>query len=227
MGAPASARRQKDRRDAALQREWWWNVVTVLRSPRAVFAAMRDDSDEAAGARQEPALLLLLVSGVAAVLSFSDATRTLLDDRDADGIVVLVVIFLGGALYGIAGYWLGGLALHMGVHGAKGEGSYRLDRHLLAFALTPLALSLLVVWPIRLLAFQGDNFERGGSDDGAAGWAFTGLALAFLAWSLALLFVGIRVVHGFTVIRSLGALLLSAMALGALGLVAILLGAQL
>lgn len=225
MGSQASARREKNEDTDAVEREWWRNVLNVLRSPRAVYAAMRDDSDEAAGARQEPALAVILLSGIAAVLSFSGATETLLDDPARDGIVVAVVVFLGGALYGIAGYWLGGLSLHMGVQGAKGDGSFRRDRHLLAYALTPLALSLLVVWPVRLIAFQGANFESGGSDEGAADRLFTAISLLFLLWSLVLLVVGVRTVHRFTLIRSLGAMLLAAMALGALGLVALLLGA--
>jgi len=225
MRPPASASPEQDREDAAAQREWWRNLVAVLRSPRAVFVQIRDDSDEAAGARQEPILAVILLSGMAAVLSFSGATGTLLDDRARDGIVVAVVIFLAGALYGVAGYWLGSLALHMGVQGAKGDGTYRRDRHLLAYALTPLALSLFVVWPIRLIAFQGASFRSGGSDDGAADRVFTTISLLFLVWSVVLLFIGVRTVHRFTLIRSLGAMLLATMALGALGLVALLLGA--
>lgn len=228
MPSRAPAGEKPRAHDDEARRRWWRAVVEILRSPVAVFTALRDDADDAASAaRQEPALLLVILSGIAAVLSFSDATATLLDDPVADGAVVAVVVFLGGSLYGIAGYWLGALALHMGIHGAKGESTFRLDRHLLAYALTPLALSLFVVWPIRLIAFQGDNFTRGGSDEGVAGWVFTGISLGFLVWALGLLFLGVRVVHGFTVIRSLGALLLASMALGALGLVAVLLGAGL
>lgn len=227
MSTPAPAAQDRARREAALQREWWLRVPLALQAPRSVFRALRSDSDESAAARQEPALLLTILSGIAAVMSFSGATATLLDNPERDGLVVAVVCFLGGALYGFAGYWLGGLALHMGVRGAKGEGSYRLSRHLLAYALTPLAASLLVVWPIRLVAFGGANFRTGGGDDGAAEWIFTGIELAFLAWSLGLLLVALREVHRFSAVRSLGALLLAAMALGALGLAALSLGAGL
>lgn len=211
--------------ESILQRIWFRNALLVLRSPRAVFVGIRDDSDEVAGARQEPVLAIILLSGIAAVLSFSGATRTLLDDRVRDGLVVAVVVFLAGALYGIAGYWLGSLALHMGVQGAKGEGSFRRDRHLLAYALVPLALSLFVVWPVRLIAFQGANFRSGGADDGVAERVFTTISFLFLVWSLVLLLIGIRTVHRFTVIRALGAMLLATMALGALALAALLLGA--
>jgi hypothetical protein len=129
-----------------------------------------------------------------------------------------VLAFLGGAVYGLAGYWLGGLALHLGVRGAKGEGSYRQARHVLAYALVPLALSLIVVWPIQAAVFGSDNFRLGGDDEGAGYWAFTGASLMFLAWSLVLLVIGVRELHSWTTVRSLGALLLTAMALLAIAL---------
>ena len=85
---------------------------------------MRDDSD-ARGRRPpgaRPAALILL-SGIAAVLSFSAATSTLLDDPARDGIVVAGRCFLGGALYGFAGYWLGGLALHWASRARRARGA--------------------------------------------------------------------------------------------------------
>jgi hypothetical protein len=88
----------------------------------------------------------------------------------------------------------------------------------LAYALVPLALSLLVVWPIQALVFGGDNFRSGGSDEGAGYWVFAGLSLVFLVWSLLLLVVGVRELHGWTTVRSLGALLLTAMAMLAIAL---------
>ena len=50
-------------------------------------------------------------------------------------LLFIVGDILGGGIYGFAGYWLGGVALMMGVRGAKGESSYRQARHLLAYAL--------------------------------------------------------------------------------------------
>lgn len=224
MSSQAPATDDSDARERTLQRQWWLRVLMTLQSPRYALQALRDDSDEAAGARQEPALALLILSGIAAVLSFSGATRTLLDNPERDGAVVAVVVFLGGALYGTAGYWLGGLALHLGVRGARGDGTYRQARHLLAYGLAPLAASLLV-WAVRLVALRGDNFRSGGSDEGSVHWVLAGIQFAFLAWAVALLVLGVREVYRFTLIRSLGALLLSLMALGGLGLVALLLTA--
>ena len=210
--------------EATLQREWFRNALLALRRPRTVFRAMQDDSDEAASARQEPIVALIYLAGIAAVLSFSSTSRQLLDDPAVDGALVPILVFLGGGIYGFAGYWLGGLALHFGIRGAKGEGTYRNARHILGYALAPLALSLLV-WPIRLAAFGSDNFKSGGSDEGAGFWAFTLVSLGFLVWSLALLAVGVREVHGWTVTRSIGAIVLTALALLGLGVLALVLSA--
>jgi hypothetical protein len=209
---------------AGLQREWWLRVLMTLPAPRFVFQAMRDDAHEAASARQEPALALIFLSGIAAVLSFSPVTKTLLDNPERDGLLVAVLVFLGGGIYGFAGYWLGGGALHLGMRGAKAESSYRQARHLLAYSLTPLALSLLTVWPVRLVAFGGDNFRTGGADDGTAYWIFTGVELAFLAWSLALLVYGVRHLQGWTIVHTVGALVLTAMAMVGLALLVVLVG---
>jgi hypothetical protein len=210
--------------EAQLQRDWWLRVLMTLQAPRYVFQALRDDRDIAAGARQEPTLALVLLSGIAAVLSFSPTTKTLLDNPERDGAVVAVLLFLAGGTYGFAGYWLGGGALHLGMRGAKAEMSYRQARHLLAYSLTPLAISLLTVWPIRLVAFGGDSFRTGGSDDGLPYWIFTGLELAALAWSLLLLLYGVQQLNGWTVVRALGALVYTAIAMVCLALLVALVG---
>ena len=114
-----------------------------------------------------------------------------------------------------AGYWLIGGALYLGARGLGGLGDYRRARHLLAFALAPLALSLLLLWPVELAAFGTDVFRRGGADEGAAGTLFEGLELAFAVWSASLLLVGVRAVHGWSWWRSLGALGLVALFLAA------------
>ena len=200
-----------------LQRDWFRRAVSVLVHPRAVFAAMRDEPGKASlEARQEPILALVFLAGIAIVLAFSSTSRELLDDPAIDGALVPVLAFLGGGIYGFAGYWVGGLALYLGLRGAKGEATYVQARHLLGYALAPLALSL-AVWPIRLAVYGGDPFRSGGSDEGAANWAFTGVSVAFLLWALALLYLGVRVVHGFTPIRALGSLVLTGLALLGLG----------
>lgn len=209
--------------EASLQKEWFRNAVLVLRDPKTVFRAMRDGSEDAASARQEPIIALVVIAGIAAVLSFSATSRELLDDPAVDGALIPVMAFLGGAIYGFAGYWIGGLALYFGVRGAKGDGSYRASRHLLGFALAPLALSLVIVWPLRLAIFGGENFRTGGSDEGAGFWSFTILALGFALWSLVLLVVGVREVYGWTTARSIGAMLVTGLALLGFGVLALVL----
>jgi hypothetical protein len=180
-------------------------VPAVLLGPRAVFVALRDGSQEQVDARQEPVLALVYLAGIAAVLSTSTAGR-LFDDPEYDRLLVAVWAVVAGGLYAFAGYWLIGGALYLGARGLGGLGDYRRGRHVLAFALAPLALSLLVLWPVELAAFGGDLFRRGGSDEGTAGTVFDVLELAFALWSAALLLVGVRAVHGWSWSRSLGAL---------------------
>jgi hypothetical protein len=187
---------------ASLDREWMLRALAVLQAPRAVFAALRDDSDEAAHARQEPALALLWLSGIAGVLVTSVA-RTLLDDPARDGLIVAVWAFIGGGLYGALVFWVGGALVHGASHALGGQGSYRRARHLVAFASAPVALSLLLVWPLGIAAFGSDLFRSGGSDAGAGGTVLFLAAVAFGAWSAVLLVVGIRAVHGWTWARSL------------------------
>src|SRR5262245_19315403 len=100
--------------EASLQREWFRNALLVLREPTTVFRAMRDTSEDAVNARAEPILALVILAGISAVLSFSSTSRELLDDPAVDGALIPVMAFLGGAIYGLAGYWVGGLALYFG-----------------------------------------------------------------------------------------------------------------
>jgi hypothetical protein len=71
----------------------------------------------------------------------------------------------------------------------------------LAFALVPVALSL-VVWPVKLALYGGDWFHAGGRDTGGAGLAFDLIELAFFLWSGVLLVLGVRAVHGWTWARA-------------------------
>jgi hypothetical protein len=190
---------------ASLDREWMLRALVVLQAPRAVFAALRDDSDEAAHARQEPVLALLWLAGIAGIL-LTPTARTLLDDPARDGFVVAVIAFLGGGFYGTLVYWLGGALVHGAARALGGQGSYRRARHVVAFAAAPLALSLLLVWPLGIAAFGGDVFRTGGSDSGRGGAVFFTAAFAFAAWSAVLLAIGIRAVHGWTWARALAAL---------------------
>jgi hypothetical protein len=199
----------------SLDREWLLRALLVLQAPRAVFSALRDDSDESAHARQEPILALVWLAGIAGVLVTSVA-RTLLDDPTRDGLVVAVWAFLGGGFYGALAFWLGGALVHGASRALGGQGSYRRARHVVAFACAPIALSLLLVWPIGLTAFGGDLFRSGGSDAGTGGDLLFWSAVGFGAWALALLAIGIRAVHGWTWARSLATVAIAAVPVAAL-----------
>jgi len=185
------------------ERDWWLRVLLVLQAPRAVFVALRDDSEDAAGYRSEPVLAILLLAGMAGVLSTGAAGR-LMDDQDYDAVLVAIWAFVGGGLYGAAGYWaLGGL-LHRSLRALGSTGSYRRARHLLAFACVPVALSL-AVWPVKLALFHGDVFRSGGSDSGAGGAFFALVEVGFVAWTVALLAIGVRAIQNWTWGRSAAA----------------------
>ncbi len=190
------------------ERLWWLRALLVLQAPRPVFAALRDDSDDAAEARQEPLVAIVLLAGIAGVLGTSIAGR-LLDDPAFDGLVVLVWAIVGGGFYGLAGYFLAGALLYLAASMLGSLGTYRRARHVLGFAAVPIALSLLV-WPVRLALYGSDAFRSGGADDGAGGDAFVAAQAGFVAWSLVLLAVGVRTVHGWSWPRSLAAAALPA-----------------
>jgi len=183
------------------EKAWLLRALLVLQSPRAVFAALRDDSDDAANARQEPLLALLWLAGMAAVLA-APAMNDLMDDPARDGLIVAIVIFFAGGVYGAAAYWLLGGVLHLVVRRFGSQGTYRRTRHLLGFALAPLALALLTYWPLRIAVEGKDLFVYGGSDNGHA---FADVFYVFVAWTVVLVTIAVRTVHGWTWARSLAA----------------------
>ncbi len=190
------------------ERAWWARAVLVLANPREVFAALRDDSEEAAEARQEPAFALILLAAFSVVLGTTIAGR-LLDDPNYDPLLVAVWAVIGGAMYGVAAYFVLGGLVYAGARLAGSRGSYRRARHLVGFAAAPLALSLLV-WPVRLALFGGDSFRSGGTDDGAADALFETLETAFVLWAVALLAFGVRAVYGWGWGRTLAVVALPA-----------------
>ncbi|MBD0291274.1 MAG: YIP1 family protein [Thermoleophilia bacterium] len=198
---------------------WWLRALAALTSPRSAFVGIRDDSEREAEARAEPVLALTLLAGIAGVLA-TPSVGNLLDSPERDALVVAVLVFLSGTLYGAATYWLGGGAVALGIRAAGGRGSYRQARHILAFAAAPLALSLLVLLPLRFAAYGADLFRSGGADETASSrWAFDALQSGFFLWAAALLVVGVRTVYAWPVVRTLGALVLALLALYALALV--------
>jgi hypothetical protein len=193
---------------SAAGRDWWLRTVLVLQAPRAVFVALRDDSDRSAGERSEPVLLVVWLAGMASVLSTPTAA-TLMDEQDYDALLVAIWTFLAGGLYGGFAYWLFGAFLHGGVRALGSLGSYRRSRHVLAFAAVPLALSLVLL-PVKLALYGSDVFREGGADGGAGGSTFLVLALAFMVWTVGLLVLGVRAVHGWTWVRAVAAVALAA-----------------
>jgi hypothetical protein len=174
----------------------------VLQSPRSVFAALRDDSDEAAEARQDAAGAIVWLAGIAAVLATTVAS-TVRDDVQIDGSLFSVWAFFAGGLYGFTVYLVMGKVLHVALRRLGGRGSFRRARHVLAFAAVPIALALVIYWPIRIAVYGSDLFRTGGADGRGAGQLVAWIFYGFVIWSLGLLLVGVRTVHGWTWARSI------------------------
>jgi len=194
---------------AARDREWWLRTLAIFQAPRAVFAALRSEAPEDVEARQEPVLALVLLAGMAGVL-VAPSTGRLLNESLVDNsmAVVAVLVFITGALYGTATYWIGGAALYVGLRGAGSKESYMRARHILAFAAAPLVLGLIFVWPVRIAVYGSDLFRSGGSDAGTGNVVFEAILAAIGLWAAGLLVYGISVVERWSVVRSLVALAL-------------------
>jgi hypothetical protein len=200
-----------DTRPAPLaERSWWLRAAFVLVAPRPIFASLRDDAaDAAADARGEPLIAISALAGISVVLA-SPTFRRMLNDGAVSLSIVPVLAFLAGSLYAAATFWLGGGLLYGAARRLGGEGSWRRARHTIALAATPLALSLLVFWPIRLAVYGRDLFRTGGDDYGRGDAVFGGVYLGFIAWAVLLLLVGVRAVHGWTWGRTAAAVALAA-----------------
>lgn len=210
MDAPSRETAAQD----ALERDWWLRTLAIFQSPRPVFAALRNDSPEDIEARAEPVLALVLLAGIAGVL-LAPSTGRLFDEPIVDGSLALVavLVFVTGALYGVATYWIGGLALYVGLRGAGSKGSYLRARHILVFAAAPLVLGLVFVWPVRLAVYGSDLFRSGGDDHGGPEVVFDAVLGGLALWAVGLLIYGISVVERWTVVRALVALALVALSL--------------
>jgi hypothetical protein len=195
-------------RPSALERNWWLRAPAVLVAPRAVFASLRDDSDGAADERSQPLAAVIGLAGVAGVLA-TPVARTILN-QGGSPLIVPVWAFFGGSVYALAVYWLGGGLLYGAARRFGSLGSYRRARYVVALASAPLALSLCVVWPLRIAIYGEFLFHTGGRDWGPGDRIFGGLVYAAFAWSAVLLVVGVRSVHGWSWGRSLASVGLAA-----------------
>jgi hypothetical protein len=200
------------------EKAWFLRALLVLQSPRVVFAQLRDDSPEAAEPRQDTAGALVWLAGISGVLATSVAS-TLLDDAEMDTALAAVWAFLAGGLYGFSLYLVLGKVLHVGLRKLGSRGSFRRARHLLAFAAAPIALALFIYWPIRIAVYGEDLFQYDGTDGNAAGTAFGYAFYGFGLWSLALLLIGVRTVHGWTWARSAAGVAVTALIAAGLALV--------
>ena len=192
-------------RPVQAERQWWARLVRVLTAPTSVFVWVRDDSEEAAAARQEPLTAVVFLSGISIFLSTRTAGR-LFDDIEFDWLLVVVEAVIAGLLVGIQNFWILGGAAFLGSRAADSAASYRQARHVTALATTPFVLALLFVWPVRLAMFGADAFRSGGVDRGAAEVVFRVIDVGLLAWTAALLLIGVRTLNGWTWARSLAGL---------------------
>ena len=199
-------------------RAWWLRVPATLLSPRSVFFALREDDDDDVAARAEPLLLVIWLAGIAAVLATPTATD-LLDDPDYDSTLLAIWAFIAGGVYGFVGYFVIGLAVLFGVRIFGSLGSFRRARQTVGFALVPLAVSLLLLLPLRLALYGGDTFRAGGADEGTGERVLLVTQVAFAAWSVLLLVLGIRVVHGWSWLRAVAAVVVAAALLASLAVV--------
>jgi len=196
-------------RPSALERSWWLRAPAVLVAPRSVFASLRDDSEAAVSARQEPLVAIAGLAGVSAVLG-TPVARHLLNDASFSVSLIPVWAFLGGAVYALAFYWIGGGLLYGAARRLGGLGSYIRARHLVALSGAPLALALFTLWPLRIAIYGQNLFRTGGDDWGPGDRAFGGALYLAFAWSAILLVVGVRSIHGWSWGRSLATVALAA-----------------
>ena len=181
----------------------------MLVATRAVFASLRDESEAAVDARQEPLIAIAGLAGIAAVLG-TPVARHLLNDASFSVSLIPVWAFLGGAVYALAFYWIGGGLLYGAARRLGGLGSYVRARQLVALSGAPLALALFTLWPLRIAIYGQNLFRTGGDDWGPGDRAFGGALYLAFAWSAILLVVGVRSVHGWSWGRSLATVALAA-----------------
>ena len=175
----------------------------------ALEGAFSADSAARPASAARPTARLAVVAGMAAVL-ITPAWGRVMNDPTVDALVILVLTFVGGLVYGAAGYFLLGLALWLGAKAVGVEAPFKIARQIVAFAALPLALSLVIVVPAIVLGYGEDWFRSGGDDDAGNGrTVVTGIGLAFVVWSLGLVAVGLRTTFRLPWRGVVGALLLA------------------
>jgi hypothetical protein len=144
-----------------------------------------------------------------------------MNDPSVDWLVLAVVTFVAGLFYGAAGYFLLGLALWLGAKAVSIDPPFRIARQVVAFAAVPLALSLVVLVPAIAIGFGADWFRTGGDDEGSGREVVVGVGLVFVAWSLALVTLGLRTTFRLPWRGVVGALALAAVMVAAFAVVPI------
>ena len=178
-------------RASGLERNWWLRAPAVLVAPRAVFVSLRDESAEAVEARQEP------MTGDRRARRHRRGARTpvarhLLNDASFSVALIPVWAFIGGLIYALAVYWLGGGLLYGAARRLGGLGNWRRSRQVLGLAATPLALALLTLWPIRIAVYGENLFRTGGNDYGRGDAGSSAASSTLLRLGAYLLLVGVR-----------------------------------
>jgi Yip1 domain len=184
-----------------VEREWWARALLVLWRPGEVFAALGSSDEEDEDARSEPLLAIVFLAGIATVLG-TNAFAHALDDFELDGLTLAVIGFIAGGIYGLVAYFVLGFLAYAGARAAGSRAPWLHLRQLVGFSAVPLALSLVVVWPVRLAIYGGDVFESGGSDTGFGNHVFEALELGAIVWSLALVIIGMRAYHAWPFSRA-------------------------
>jgi hypothetical protein len=215
VAADAKALSGSDEAQAHVRR-WWRLVPRLLTHPTEVFVALQDDDEVDVDARSEPILAIVLVAGMAGIL-LTPTWGTLLDEESLDWMVLAVVTFIGGLLYGAAGYFVLGVVVWLGARAVGVEARGRTARQLVGFSALPFALSLLVTVPVVVVAFGYDWFRTGGSDDGTGRMVVLSIGLALSLWSIGLLALGLRTTfelpwRGVAGALALGAVIIAAFA---------------
>ncbi len=215
--ADGDARAGSDAAQARV-RAWWRLVPRTLTRPTDVFVALRDDDEIDVEARSEPILAIVVLAGMAGIL-LTPAWGTLLDEESIDWLVLAVVTFIGGLIYGSFGYFLLGVAVWLGARGVGVETRARKARQVVGFAALPFALSLVVTLPLIVLAFGDDWFRTGGSDTGTARALVVAVGLGCALWSVTLLAVGLRTTFRLPWRGVVGAIALAAVLVAAFAVV--------